>query len=116
MPDACRGLLKLPTWGSPLSRSGDCIFAQRGPGAPEVLIAGTFSEVPSARILLPGKPRTLRVNGSEIIAGHQGLRGYSRHFFFFSSFSLFGFFFLLFKIFFLFSTEVIVGFTVLCLF
>ena len=41
------------TWGSPLSRSGDCGFAQRGPGTLEVLIAGTFSEVPSAQDTLP---------------------------------------------------------------
>ena len=63
------------TWGSPLSRSGDCGFAQRGPGTLEVLIAGTFSEVPSAQDTLARKPRTLRVNGSDTIVGHQGLRG-----------------------------------------
>ena len=71
-----QGAFETPfTWGSPLSRSGDCVFAQRGPGAPEVLIAGTFSEVPSAQDTPARKTRTLRVNGSETIAGHQGLRG-----------------------------------------
>lgn len=105
------------TWGSPF-QVWRLRFLQRGPGAPEVLIAGTFSEVPSAQDTPARKPRTLRVNGSEIIAGHKASRGdYSRHFLFFLFFIFLSIWFLLSSL--KFSSCFLLKyswFTVLCLF